>query len=82
MDAITKAGLKQKIDNALEGVRPHLHVDGGDVKVIDVSDDFVVRVEWMGNCQHCDMSSLTLKAGIEQTIRDRVPEIKQVLPIN
>lgn len=82
MDQSTKAVLMRRIDEALNGVRPHLHVDGGDVTVLDVSDDFVVKVQWEGNCQHCEMSPMTLRAGIEKAIIDRVPEIKKVQPVN
>ena len=70
------------IDEALNSIRPHLKVDGGDVEVVDITDDQIVHVKWLGNCSSCNMSQFTMKAGIEQTIRAVMPSIKGVVAIN
>lgn len=72
----------QSVDSALESIRPHLKVDGGNVEVVDVTDDFLVKIKWLGNCQSCNMSAFTMKAGIEQTIKHALPEIQAVEAIN
>lgn len=71
-----------RIRQSLEEVRPHLAVDGGDVEVMDLTDDMVVKIQWIGSCIHCSMSAMTLKAGIEQAIRNKVPEVTGVEAIN
>jgi len=62
-------------------VRPYLETDGGDVKILDINDDMVVRVELQGACGSCPMSTMTLRAGLEESIK-RVPEIRAVEAIN
>lgn len=68
----------RKINAAIETVRPYLRADGGDVELIDVTDDLVVKVRLTGACDGCPFSMMTLKAGIEQAIRKNVPEIKKL----
>ncbi len=70
--------LNQKIEEALESIRPYLQADGGDVSLVEITDDQVVRVELIGACKTCNISHMTMKAGIEETIRKAVPEIKSV----
>lgn len=77
-----KQAILSKIDAALEDVRPHLKVDGGNVEVVDYTDDHIVMVKWLGTCQNCNMSVMTMKAGIEQAIRSKMPEIAGVKAIN
>lgn len=77
-----KKALIEQVDVALNDVRPHLKVDGGDVEVVDITDDFEVSIRWLGNCQNCAMSMMTLKAGIEQAVLTRVPIIKRVVASN
>ncbi|MCB0619799.1 MAG: NifU family protein [Saprospiraceae bacterium] len=77
-----KDSLLLKINEALEDIRPHLAVDGGDVEVLDITDDLTVRIKWLGNCVNCTMSTMTMKAGIEQAIKGKVPEIKTVEAVN
>lgn len=77
-----KKQILQKIDRALDDVRPHLRVDGGDVEVVDYTDEKVVLVKWLGTCQSCNMSVMTMKAGLEQAIRNKLPEIAGVKAIN
>ncbi len=77
-----KAKLLETIDKALDNIRPHLEVDGGDVELVDVTEDLIVQVKWLGNCRSCNMSQFTMKAGIEQTIKSVVPEIQKVEAVN
>ncbi len=77
-----KSQLIEKVNSALESVRPHLKVDGGDVEVVDITDDMKVQIKWMGNCESCSMSTMTLRAGIEEAIKNKIPEIKGVEALN
>ena len=77
-----KSLLIEKINIALNEVRPFLQADGGNVEVVDVTDEMTVQVKWIGTCQTCSMSSMTMKAGIEQAIKSRLPEILHVEAIN
>jgi Fe-S cluster biogenesis protein NfuA len=70
--------MKEKVQEALNLIRPALQADGGDVELVDVSDDGVVSVRLTGACGSCPMSTITLKMGVERTRRDREPEIKEV----
>lgn len=73
--------LLKRIENALEQLRPYLKADNGDVSLIDVTENMVVRLKFLGACQSCSMSMMTLKAGIEDSIMKSVPEIKEVIAI-
>jgi Fe-S cluster biogenesis protein NfuA len=70
--------LMERIEKALDEIRPFLQADHGDVQLIEVTDDMVARIELLGACSACSMSALTMKAGIEQAILKAVPEIKAV----
>jgi Fe-S cluster biogenesis protein NfuA len=70
------------IEQALETVRPYLHADGGDVKLVELTDDLTVRLELMGSCQSCPMSAMTFRAGLEESIRKAVPSINRVVASN
>ena len=74
--------LLAKVELALDTIRPHLATDGGDVEVVEITDDLIVRVKWLGNCENCFMSAMTMKAGIEQAIKGKVPVIVGVEAIN
>lgn len=74
--------LIQKVEEALDNIRPYLKADGGNVKVLEVSDDLVVKLELLGACGSCPMSSMTLKAGVEEAIKRAVPEVKSVEAVN
>lgn len=78
----TSENLISRVEEALDGIRPYLNTDGGDVKVLEVSEDMVVKLELMGACGTCPMSTMTMKAGIEQSIKRLVPEIKEVVAVN
>jgi Fe-S cluster biogenesis protein NfuA len=71
--------LKEKVEIALNKIRPSLQMDGGDVQLVDVSKDGVVKVKLMGACGGCPMSQMTLKMGIEQTLKKEIPEVKKVV---
>jgi Fe-S cluster biogenesis protein NfuA len=70
--------LKEKVQEALNKVRPSLQADGGDVELVDVDEGGVVKVRLTGACDGCPMSQMTLKMGIERILRDTVPEVRCV----
>lgn len=70
--------MKEKVQAAIDKIRPMLQADGGDVELIDVSEDGVVQVRLQGACSGCPMSQMTLKNGIEKIIKKEVPDIKTV----
>lgn len=82
MSTAEKTQLITKVDEALNDIRPHLAVDGGDVEVVDITDEMILQIKWLGNCSSCSMSAMTMRAGIEQTIQGKVPEINGVEAIN
>ena len=71
--------IHDRVAKALERVRPYLQSDGGDIDLLDVSDDMTVKVRLKGACHGCPYSMQTLKAGVEQAIMKEVPEIKRVI---
>ncbi len=77
-----KSHLIERVNVALNEIRPFLEVDGGNVEVVDITDDMTVQVRWLGNCQNCSMSRMTMKAGIEQAIKSKMPEIQHVVAMN
>jgi Fe-S cluster biogenesis protein NfuA len=70
--------MRERVEQALNKVRPALQADGGDVELLDVSEDGVVKVRLKGACGGCPMSQLTLKMGIERILKKEVPEVKSV----
>ncbi|MCK9273838.1 MAG: NifU family protein [Syntrophales bacterium] len=72
--------MKEQVAKALDEIRPALQADGGDVELIDVSDDGIVKVRLMGACGGCPMAMMTLKGGIEKRLKQAVPEVKEVVP--
>ncbi len=70
--------LKEKVESTLEKIRPSLQADGGDVELIDVNEEGVVKVKLQGACASCPMSTMTLKMGIEKILKQNVPEIISV----
>ena len=78
----TKKSVHQKVEDALQAIRPYLEADGGDVKILSISDDGIVKLELLGACGSCPMSTMTLKAGVEEAIKRAVPEINAVEAIN
>jgi Fe-S cluster biogenesis protein NfuA len=74
--------INQRIEEALNQIRPYLEADGGNVSLIEVTNENVVRLKLLGACETCSMSMMTLKAGIEESIKRAVPEIKSVEAVN
>jgi len=76
-DQIT-GSLRERVANAIELVRPSLQADGGDVELVDVTDDGVVQVRLQGACHGCPMAAMTLQMGIERILKTQVPEVQSV----
>lgn len=74
--------LIEKIETALQTMRPFLEADGGDMELVGVTDNYVAKVKFLGSCSSCNMSAMTLKAGIEEAVRKAVPEITAVEAVN
>ena len=70
--------LRQRVDEALDSIRPYLMADGGSVRLVDITPEMVVELELLGACGDCPMSLMTLRAGIEQTVKRAVPIISRV----
>ena len=73
--------MREEVERVLGMVRPALQADGGDVELVDVSEDGVVSVKLKGACGSCPMSTMTLKMGIEKTLRDKIPSVKSVVQV-
>ncbi|AEI15307.1 nitrogen-fixing NifU domain-containing protein [Flexistipes sinusarabici DSM 4947] len=73
--------MKERVEEVLQKVRPSLQADGGDVELIDVSDDGVVKVQLTGACGSCPFSTMTLKHGIEMRLKEAIPEVKEVVAL-
>lgn len=80
--AIDKKSIEEKVLIALEQLRPFLHADGGDMELVEVKDDATVVVKLMGACSDCSMSMMTLKAGLEESVKKAAPEVKEVVALN
>ena len=78
----TNEELKELVNNSIEQLRPFLHDDGGDMELIDITEDGIVRVKLLGACSSCSMSVMTLKAGLEEALLKVAPEIKGVISID
>lgn len=74
--------LLKKVETALDSIRPYLEADGGNVRILEITEDMVVKLELLGACGTCPMSAMTLKAGVEESIKRAVPEIKEVMAVN
>jgi Fe-S cluster biogenesis protein NfuA len=74
--------LTLKIEASLDSIRPYLEADGGNVKIKQITADHVVKLEFLGACGNCPMSTMTFKAGVEEAIKRAVPEIKGIEVVN
>jgi len=74
--------MREKVEEVLNQVRPALQADGGNVELVDVSEDGVVSVRLTGACGSCPMSTMTLKMGIERTLMANIPEVKEVVQVH
>ena len=81
MGIITDKTILDKIEGALDEIRPYLEADEGDIRLIEVTDDMVVKVKLVGACSSCNVSMMTMKSGVEQAIKRAVPDIKEVIDI-
>jgi Fe-S cluster biogenesis protein NfuA len=77
-----KQQLIEKVEAAIDTIRPYLKTDGGDVRVLDVSEDYVVSIELLGSCGTCPMSPMTMKNGVEDAIKRALPIISKVIAVN
>ncbi|HAH35884.1 Fe-S cluster biogenesis protein NfuA, 4Fe-4S-binding domain [Algoriphagus ornithinivorans] len=77
-----QAELREQIEFALDTIRPYLEADGGNVRIVELTDDKVLKIEMLGSCGSCPMSSMTLKAGVEDAIKRAIPEIVRVEAVN
>lgn len=79
---LVEESLKLKIEEALESIRPYLKKDGGDVRLVSLTEEGVVEIELLGACSACNLSPMTMKSGVEQAIKKVAPEVKAVIAIN
>lgn len=82
METLVKNSLEERINEALAAIRPYLERDGGNLQIKEITPEGILKIELLGACMTCPMSAMTLKAGIEQTVLQAVPEIKAVIAIN
>lgn len=76
-----KEELRSKVLVALDQLRPFLHADGGDMELIDITDDAIVQVRLLGSCSDCSMSQMTIKGGLEEALKMAAPELKGVVAV-
>ncbi|MFM7429639.1 MAG: NifU family protein [Flammeovirgaceae bacterium] len=74
--------MTERVEASLDSIRPYLQADGGDVKILDLNSEHILKLEFVGNCGSCPMSTMTFKAGVEEAIKKAVPEIKSIEVIN
>ena len=74
--------ILDKIEVALQEIRPFLEADGGDINFIELTDEWVVKVKLVGACSSCNISMMTLKNGVEMAVKRAVPKVKEVLEIS
>lgn len=68
----------ERVEEVLNKVRPYLQMDGGDIELIDITEDDIVKVKLTGACHGCPMSQMTLRAGVERALMSELPEVKRV----
>jgi Fe-S cluster biogenesis protein NfuA len=74
--------FRERVERALDSIRPFLEADGGNVRIVELTPDMVLRLELTGTCSSCPMSTMTLKAGVEEAIKRDIPEIMKVEAVN
>jgi len=74
--------VKERVEKILDQIRPSLQFDGGDVELVEVSEDGIVKVKLTGACGSCPFATMTLKAGIERILKQEIPEIKEVQEVS
>lgn len=78
----TNQELIERVESSLDTIRPYLNQDGGDIQVVEITEDMVVKVKLLGNCESCPMSFMTMKAGVEATLKKTIPEIRAIETIS
>ena len=76
-----KEVLRSKVLDALDQLRPFVHADGGDMELVDITDDAIVQVRMLGSCSDCSMSQMTIKGGLEEALKMAAPELKGVVAV-
>lgn len=79
---ITNKRIINKVEAALDEIRPYLRTDGGDISLVEITDDYTVKVKLMGACETCHVSMMTLKNGVEIAVKNAVPKVKKVIEIS
>ena len=79
---MNKEAITDRIESALDSIRPYLEADGGNVRVLDLTDNNILKLEFVGACGNCPMSTMTFKAGVEEAVKRAVPEITQIEVVN
>ena len=74
--------LQTRVETTLEELRPYLKADGGDIRLVEITEDLVVRIELLGACADCSMINMTLKGGVESALKKAAPELKAIEAIN
>lgn len=74
--------ILERIEAALDTMRPYLKADGGDIEVVELTDDWTLKVKLLGTCQTCPMSYQTMKAGIEDAVKKAIPQVEKVIAVN
>lgn len=82
MNTGSEFSILDKVNQAIDQLRPFLHADGGDMELVEITPDFIVKVRMKGSCKDCSMSAMTLKAGLEDAIKIAAPEVKAVQAID
>jgi Fe-S cluster biogenesis protein NfuA len=73
--------MLDKVREVMEEIRPYLKADGGDAEIVEVTEDGTVKLKLVGACGHCPMSTMTLKMGIEKKLKEKIPEVKEVIAV-
>jgi Fe-S cluster biogenesis protein NfuA len=73
--------VKDRVQGVINLIRPAVQADGGDIELVDVNDDGVVQIRFHGACHGCPSANMTLQMGIERNLREKVPEVTQVIPV-
>lgn len=79
---MNKEEITNQVETALDTIRPYLEADGGNVRILDLNADNILKLEFVGACGSCPMSTMTFKAGVEEAIKRAVPEIKTIEVVN
>ncbi|MCD6351564.1 MAG: NifU family protein [Armatimonadetes bacterium] len=74
--------MREQVEQTMDEIRPYIEAHGGGVELVDVTEDGIVRVRLQGACRGCPMSELTLRLGIEQVLKESIPEVKEVQSVD